>query len=360
MAANNRYDQDYTGVNPNNRVVGEIARLSVKKRRAAVPMYAPFFKESFKIWDITKPDPLIEGVDFEFVDIGDELTRQVGKEIYYAVLIINESVSDTVRFDYQCVGGLHTFSSSGLKELYENAMRNDAPVDWTTGVINKPSVFPPSLHSHYLADWRGFEPIISQLERLRNAITLSNLPAFERIFDWVKSRGLTIEDIVNGTTEGKYLTYETFTFLSQNLNFNVFTVDPKDPTAFPGASIRTTIEASNMPDGTKLFWTLEYDGMLASDFYRTSGEMTMMDKVATFTVSPKSSVAYPGVVRFRYVIRSLSESGPVVYTSKWITITESKYRSSMHAAFQACCVLSPKIPRSAKSYAIAGLSEQHH
>lgn len=360
MAAFNRYDQDYTGLNPDNRIVGEIARLSVKKRRAAVPMYAPFFKESFTVWDISKPEPLKEGVHFEFVDIGDELTRQVGKEIFYAILIIDESVSDTIRYDYQCVGGLHSFSSSGLKELYENAMKNDTPVDWTTGVINKPSKFPSSLHSHYVGDWRGFEPIISQLERLRNAITLSNLPAFERIFDWVKSRGLTIQDIVEGNTQDKYLTYETFTFLSQNLNFNVFTVLPKDPTVSPGSNLRTTIEASNMPDGTKLFWKLELDGMLMSDFYRTSGEMTMMDKVALFSVSPRSNVSYPGIVRFRYVVRSLSENGPVVFTSKWITISESKYRSSTHAAMQACCMLSPRIPRSAKSYAIAGLADSHH
>ncbi|MGV7904340.1 hypothetical protein PJN93_31485, partial [Mycobacterium kansasii] len=61
-----------------------------------------------------------------------------GKGIYYCVIIKDETVSDTVRMNYQNVGGLHMFSAANLQELYENSLKNDTPVDWTTGVINKP------------------------------------------------------------------------------------------------------------------------------------------------------------------------------------------------------------------------------
>lgn len=357
MATSQRYDEDLTGTNPNNMVVGEIARLSAKKRRAVIPKYGPFFKKGFTIWDVASPEPLLEGQHFDFVDISDILTGLTGKGIYYCVIIKDETVSDTVRMNYQNVGGLHMFSAANLQELYENSLKNDTPVDWTTGVINKPLQYPPPRHSHHIGEWYGFEPLIAEFERMRKAIVMSGSPAFETIVSWVKNRGMTIEDILNGNTQDKFLTYDAFMYLSKTTNFNSLSVVPEVVVTKAGDSAEFNIHATNMDDGSLIHWELELDGMKSDDFYAVNGVVTMDDKEALLAIRTKSSTAYSTPVRYRFHLRAGSNKAPRIFTSKWITVEASSFRFTTHAAMNACCMLSPKIARTAKSLSITGSYE---
>jgi ABC-type polysaccharide/polyol phosphate export permease len=71
--------------------------------------------------------------------------------------------------------------------MYETVLQDARPVAWEN-VLGKPLLFPPTTHLHNLEDVYGFEPIVGALERVRNAIILSDVPAFEALVDWVNGQ----------------------------------------------------------------------------------------------------------------------------------------------------------------------------
>lgn len=216
-----RYNEDPTGRNPNNLVIGERKTLSTLRYRAYAPLYGPFFADSsFQLWDAATGRLLIRDVDYVPAQMLEQATLKFGKEICELALIKNQSVSPTIVANYQVLGGLYQKQAANLEKLYEALISDARDVDWAN-VLNKPTQYPASYHRHKLMDVYGFEPFVVGLERIRNAIMLSDVGAYEELIDWVKSRGLTVDEFKAGINMDKFVTGELLAWIMNKLGLKL-------------------------------------------------------------------------------------------------------------------------------------------
>lgn len=164
-----KYPFDPTGTNPNNLALAEEHTLVGGEKRAIVPDHGPFYAESVVIRDQLTGQPLTPKTDFVAIELYQEATREVGKEICAAVVVTNPMVSQQIEMDYQVVGGEFSVGRDGLRQALEAANLDDRPVGWGE-IINRPSAFPAAPHLHDIGDVYGFEYIIAALDDVRYAV----------------------------------------------------------------------------------------------------------------------------------------------------------------------------------------------
>lgn len=350
-----RYALDPTGTNPDNAVVGEVRSLNAVQVRAVVPKYGPFFTQNFQIWDHGTNRLLVKGVDFVIVELLQEATLRFNKEIAQLVLIINTAVSPQVRMNYQVLGGYYQNNVDGLVALYESVMADNRGVDWSN-VLNKPVEYPPALHQHMLSDVIGFEPVIVALERIRNAIVLSDVPAFEALMDWVRTRGLTPAEFDAGTGQDKFITFETLLHAIQSSSFNAITIDPPLSAVVVGRTYEIKLSSTNLPNNTALFWTVEHETSDNSDFSTTAGLVKMVRNRGSFFIS---ALMEEGEIskKFSIAIRTQGTDGPIIAMLQDVTLRGVVVPTGENSDLQllaSCCIMEPKININAKSMFLIG------
>ena len=324
-----RYALDPTGVNPDNVVNGEIHTLSTNKIRAIAPSYGPLYTESCSIYDNTTNRLLVRGQDYQFVELLQEATLKFGKEIAELVLILDETVSNQIRINYQVLGGLYQNNASAVINMYETYLLDNRPVDWTN-VLNKPFEYPPSLHLHLLRDIYGFEPIIVALERIRNAIVLSDIPAYEELIKWVKSviAVATEQDIIDANPCTKLLNLDNLLFALDKYNFNGITLTTPSGTTILNVNeneiVYFLLSSTNLPDNTVLYWTIEHITTSNTDFKNYSGVINVVANKGNFNLTIASNPIAEGNEKFRVIIRRNSTSGFIIARTGIITIGEHK------------------------------------
>lgn len=181
-----RYPLDTTGINPDNKVVGEIHTLqSALEVRILAPIYGAFFTESLILYDNTTNQQLIRGVHYQPLELLQEASLRYGQEICLLIGITDSNISSTISIEnIQYLGGYYQNNAQNLISMYEAVINDNRPVDWLN-IFNKPLTYPPSLHTHLFTDVQGFQYLNDQLERLRDAIILNNVPQFEALIEWV-------------------------------------------------------------------------------------------------------------------------------------------------------------------------------
>ena len=182
-----RYPLDPTGNNPDNLIVNEVHDIGIKAVRAVAPTYGAYYTDTITIVDDVTEKPLVKNVDFSCVELLQDASLRYGKEICVMVLILNKTVGSKVRLTYQTVGGQFQYDGSSIVNLYEAAIKDARPVKWED-VLNTPLEYPPSFHKHMLEDVQGFEPVVAAIERVRNAIVLSDVPAFDALINWMQTK----------------------------------------------------------------------------------------------------------------------------------------------------------------------------
>lgn len=216
-----RYNLDPTGLNPNNLVIGETKVLSSLRYRAYAPAYGPFFNDAtLQIWDKATGRLLIKEVDYIGTQILEDASLKYGKEICELILVKNQNVSSEILANYQLLGGLYQRQASNLETLYEALISDTRAVDWIN-VLNKQREYPPAYHRHKLSQVYGFEPFVTGLERIRNAIVLSDVAAYEELINWVKGRGLTVEEFQAGINMDKFVTGELLAWIMKKLGLKL-------------------------------------------------------------------------------------------------------------------------------------------
>lgn len=349
-----RYALDPTGLLTDNLVSGEIITLNVAQIRAAAPAYGPYFTESLVIYDHNTNVLLVRGVDYQCVQLLQEATLKFGKEICEVILILNGSISDQIRLTYQVLGGLYQNNSAGVVSMYETVMSDERPVDWIN-VLNKPTLYTPTLHNHLLTDVVGFEPLIVALERIRNAIVLSDVPAFEDLIAWVKLRTLekaTYGDIDAGIASDKAITIDTLLYSLSKFNFNSSYITPSKTDINPGTNTTFNITTSNVSDGTLLYWTLDHIDTANSDFGLTSGVMTVNDNKCSFILPVNTAIETESNETFRINVRRGAIDGPTMVMSNILTISATSILSfdDIVECFNTCCVYGSEVPIAADSF----------
>ena len=150
-----RYPLDKTGKSPDNLVLNETRTLKPTKVRCFATSNGGFFTESMVIRD-TKTGKVLTKDQYGFDNLFDMATKDCGKEVAGIVVITDKSVSNTISYDYQCIGGLYGYSVEAIIQQIEALKLDNRPVEWGN-IFNKPSIYPPAKHLHDIGDVYGFE-----------------------------------------------------------------------------------------------------------------------------------------------------------------------------------------------------------
>lgn len=309
-----RYPVDLTGVNYNNLIADELHILANLPNRALIPMYAPYFTESVSVRDNVSNRVLTKGTDYQCLQLVEEATIKTGKEVCEVILIVNPDVSGDVRVTYQTIGGLYQRTSDAILAMYNAVINDNRPVDWTN-VLNKPHEYPPSLHRHLFRDVIGFEPLIVELERLRNAITLSDVPAFEAIIDWFGNR----------------------------IPKEVIMIKPNKFSVSRGSSIIINLESVNIVDPYNYYWSIEHLTTTPNDFVANNGMVNLKTGFNHFNLLTRLPLVDETPKEFKINIRKRSVTGEIIFKSGVITLRKYIFSSYMDALFGCGCVFNPSI-----------------
>lgn len=184
-----RFAVDYTGTNPDNLVAHEPHALTAASltKRAVVPLYGPFFKDSIVLTD-TATQQILNTAQYHYFNLVPILTElaPVGKEVYETVVITDSSVSANITISYQSVGGYTTQSMTAIKDLLDLLYSDSRPVLWPN-VLNTPD-FTPTPHRHAISDGVGYEQLTVTLERLRQVIIMADSIGDDVILQYIDDR----------------------------------------------------------------------------------------------------------------------------------------------------------------------------
>lgn len=405
-----RYPLDPTGTNPDNLVEGEIHVLSTRTIRAVAPTYGAFYTESLRVYDNATERLLVRGSQYQVVELLQDATLRYGKEICALILILDTNVSNTVKISYQVVGGYFSKDTSAVINLYETALMDNRPVDWIN-VLNKPTAFNPTIHRHLLEDIYGFEPIVAALERIRNAIIVSDVPAFEYLLDWVDQRistfdarldsilallgSTTVADMIAHMSNHsnphlvtkdqvgldnvanlpvvtqeevdaripsyKYMTFDMFLYAMSIYGGtgSNYSISPSKSSVVDGTSLYVQVIASNSPDGTPIYWTIDNNTTTDSDFVAVSGVVYINQNRGSFSITTINRGIPSGDQTFRIFLRQTSITGPVVAVSGYITTHDAQpvtpqTENTFIDLLSTCCFYEPKVIATPRSMYVLG------
>jgi hypothetical protein len=319
-----RYPVDLTGVNFNNLIADEEHTLVNLPNRAVIPMYAPYFTESVVVRDHITNALLVKGEQYQCLQLVEEATIKSGKEVCEVILITDPAVSNHVRITYQTIGGLYQRTSDAILAMYNTVINDNRPVDWSN-VLNKPYNYPPSLHRHLFKDLVGFEPLIVELERLRNAIILSDVPAFEALIDWFSNR----------------------------VPKEVIMIKPSRFRVPRGASVTINLESVNIVDPYNYYWTIEHLSTTNNDFVANSGIVNLKTGFNNFRLLTKIPLIDAAAQEFKINIRKNSTTGQIIYTSGVVTLVAHNAPSYLDALFGCACLYNPELAVDPETYFVA-------
>lgn len=274
---------DLTGTNVNNRTIDEPHTLSDRPTRSIAPKKGPFFGQSLIVKDSAMT--LTRGKDYQLVELHQEATLKTGKEVCSVILIINKAVAQHVTITYQAIGGHYTYSDEPIARLYQSVITDNRPVDWNTGIFNKPTEFNPTIHRHLLDDIYGFEPVVDYLERIKRAITLGQTSIVLEIVNSLLSKFKHTE-LPKALPSSKLIQYDALLyFLSRRKILNDIWIDKKEELWVKGQSVSIEIDTSGYPPGTDLYWT----------FYRQNDEAVTLFSKKSGWVKGNGGVVEVGV-----------------------------------------------------------------
>lgn len=317
-----RYDLDPTGVSPNNFVSQEEHVLGPKAGpyHPIAPIYGPFYSDTdtFRVY-VNGNSLLAPGVDYWCTNLISDETAKFSKEVSEILIVKGRSEGDVITIDYQVVGGLIQNHSKGLVQLYQTFLKDNRPIDWSKGLKGKPETYPPAYHLHLLSDVVGWESMIVAIERLINALTLRNVPAFEALIDWVQARTLEVvseEELLRMDYANKIVTAQRLYFAAKKHNFNAIRVEPRHIRRGPNEHFVLDIKTTNFDDGESLFWNIHHRSSFAHMFQQNAGVTRVRGNDTQIVINSSINPGEKGVYEFVVDLRRNDANGPVIATSK--------------------------------------------
>lgn len=196
MPNNTRFNVDLTGTSINNKLLNEPHVLANRVYRSIAPTYGPYYTESLVVEDSATMQILTRDVHYKCLDVVGIPTAQSGKEICTIIIVIDEDVNSNVTITYQALGGQYEKTHEAIKLLVDNLLTDNKPIYWPS-VANRPAGFTPSHHLHRVGDVIGFEYLVVELERLKNAVLLGDEIAHTEIMSYIDSNINALKVIVD-------------------------------------------------------------------------------------------------------------------------------------------------------------------
>lgn len=337
-----KYNLDSTGNNPDNLVSNESHILDNRPNRVVIPHNGPFFKDSLIVLDSNNSRILTKDIEYSCVQLCKEPTLVFGLPIYSVVLITTTNVSSNVTINYQCLGGQYQIDMTNLLDSYINAVNSNTPIDWIN-VLNKPEQYPPTIHNHLLMDVYGWENIVYGLERLTNAVRLSNVPEYEALIQYINQKigegtaTVTNTEIDLGLTNSKLITFDKFLYALTKFNYNSIFMSLSTYLLRFSGNVVVNLSVSNVPDNTTYYWSIYHINTATRDFSTSAGIIRIVNGVASFTVTVLSNDTLIGDKTFRIKITKNGVEGFQLALSGVITIVEpssiavTRYYQTIHS-----------------------------
>ena len=284
------YPLDRTASSPTNYIVGEVHDVPVADTKIIVPTYSPFFTNNLRIYDHISNVELVKDVDFKLGELHADATLHLGHEVYQLIILTNDSINAQIRINYQTVGGQYSYPVPAIKQLYEQVISRNDPVDWNR-VVNKPTQYPPSLHTHWLSDIYGFQAVVDALERVRNAIVISDVPTIQALIEWV---------------DQKMEMYPSTRFMAIPETYRV-----------RGNEVLTsTLASKDLHDHDVYNWEIVHGTTEPSDFINLSGQVTLIADRGDIYVK-----TYGHLTEERtFTVKFTDDTGEVIAETKPITL----------------------------------------
>ena len=150
---------DPTGELVTNRVSGEYHSVPAGQKSVLRCNYGAFFSDDFTLYWRGANESLTLmtlGVDYQFAQFDEVLSAQLGKAIYKAVLITNETLPGIYAVTYQAVGGYDNPHVPNVWSAAFQNVTNDTAVPFST-IDDQPDFYPPATHMHDARDVFGAE-----------------------------------------------------------------------------------------------------------------------------------------------------------------------------------------------------------
>lgn len=160
-----KYPVDTTGKSPDNLVANERHEVD-PLNRAIVPREGFFYGESMVVRN--NDTQLILGTDYRLDDINDQLTKETGKAIFSAIILLKESIMGYVTLTYQCYGRGDEYTPDYLAQLVKEATVEKAVK--FNDVINRPSAYNPAPHRHPIGQVIYWNSAVNELRNLTQVI----------------------------------------------------------------------------------------------------------------------------------------------------------------------------------------------
>ena len=160
-----KYPVDTTGRSPDNLVANERHEVD-PLNRAIVPREGFFYGESMVARN--NDTQLILGTDYRLDDINDQLTKETGKAIFSAIILLKESIMGYVTLTYQCYGRGDEYTPDYLAQLVKEATVEKAVK--FNNIINRPSAYNPAPHRHPIGQVIYWNSAVNELRNLTQVI----------------------------------------------------------------------------------------------------------------------------------------------------------------------------------------------
>jgi hypothetical protein len=212
------FDLDLIGTSSANRVTYERAVLPTGVIRLIIPKYGAYYAETLQVYSVNSSNVrtlLTRNTDYACVELLSKMTADVGKEIFFVILVTNTALGATFDYSYNALGGEDAVNAEAVVAAFAEINLNLQPVTWTY-FIGKPIEFAPGAHLHDSLDLYGMEYISNALLRIKDAVVVGDTALHGDIVNRADSALLLFQNVTfnqnlddvnvsTQTTEGRLL-----------------------------------------------------------------------------------------------------------------------------------------------------------
>lgn len=196
---------DTTGIAKSNLVEDEIHILEDGSVRAISPNHGVFFSYSVSLYDIENEQHLREKIDYIFTEHYHSLSLFYQRDVAGIILVINPKVSNKIKIKYQAIGSHFSDKDKVLESFLNHKQSNKKNYSLLWDIYKNVNKFVPSNAHLDIGDQVGFEFITYGLEKLRNAITLSDFNAIATIVTDINKYLKTLTELLEATVKTEYI-----------------------------------------------------------------------------------------------------------------------------------------------------------
>lgn len=178
-------DFDPTAQLPANFIQNESHVIVGSTTRYWVPSAGCFFTKGLVLRRVSDNYLLKPGIDYKALHFVSTAAEETGKEVCAIIFVHNENITGDIQQSYHAVGGQYSATVDALEDLLDNlAASTGEQVAWGQ-IVGAPAQYPPTPHSHNIADWYGLGGLLTKLEELRQAALQGDIATIQMIYQYI-------------------------------------------------------------------------------------------------------------------------------------------------------------------------------